>query len=154
MLLHNFSSLTRDDVGDLMTQVETQDTASKLSRTRGLKPFQKGSDSRRNTRGRPKTFDMLREIAQRIGAETIQDDNGDTIMRIEEVLRSLASSRDPQAKRIFLEYGYGKPVDKIETNLAPKTTLRLFYGHEEPGRQQPIAVNSEGTLRPLLPDAD
>ena len=61
-------------------------------------------------------------------------------------------------RRSFIEYAFGKPPDKIETNLAPKTTLRLYFAHEEPGWQRPggaiIGVNSEGTRRPLLPDVD
>ena len=52
--------------------------------------------------------------------------------RIERVLRKLASSSDPQALRIFLEYGFGRPVDRVEVGeLQPKTTLILHYGHEK-----------------------
>src|SRR5260370_33897865 len=111
--------------------METQDTAPKLSRTCGLKPFTKGPDPRRNTRGRPKNFDELRRLSQKIGAEKTTDSKGNVMTRIERVLRKLASSSDPQALRIFLEYGFGKPVDKIETTgFENKTTLTLFYGHE------------------------
>jgi hypothetical protein len=114
--------------------VETQDTASKLSRTRGLIPFKKGGDPRRNTRGRPKNFDELRRLSQRIGAEETTDSKGNVMTRIELVLRRLADSSDPHALRIFLEYGFGRPVDRVEVDgLRPKTTLRLFFAHEELG---------------------
>ncbi len=112
--------------------METQDTAPKLSRTRGLKPFTKGPDPRRNTRGRPKNFDELRRLSQKIGAEKTTDSKGNVMTRIERVLRKLASSSDPQALRIFLEYGFGRPVDRVEVGeLQPKTTLILHYGHEK-----------------------
>ncbi len=107
--------------------METQDTAPKLSRTRGLKPFTKGPDPRRNTRGRPKNFDELRRLSQKIGAEKTTDSKGNVMTRIERVLRKLASSSDPQALRIFLEYGFGVEVGEIQ----PKTTLILHYGHEK-----------------------
>ena len=63
-----------------------------------------------------------------------------------------------------VQYGFGKPPDEIETNLEPKTTLRLYYAHEFDkkfgdtkvvARSLPdSASNSEGTLRLSLPDAD
>ena len=137
------------------------------------RPFTKGGDPRRNTRGRPKTFDMLREIAQRIGGEKIQDANGETIMRVEEVLRRLACSKDPQALRIFLEYGFGRPVDRVELEELPKNRLILRFAHEADRElssfdcvppniaremqrrlKGPEAPNGEGTCsRPLLSDS-
>jgi hypothetical protein len=84
--------------------------------------------------------------------------------RLEVILRDWAGSKDAQKQIALIQYGYGKPVDKIGTNLAPTTTLRLYYAHEfdkklgDTGvvaRSLPYsAVNGEGTLRPLLPDAD
>jgi hypothetical protein len=78
--------------------------------------------------------------------------------RLEVILRDWAESKDAQKQLALIQYGYGKPVDKIETNLAPRTVLRLYYAHERPDLQQPdgpiIAVNGEGTRRSLLPDAD
>ena len=51
--------------------------------------------------------------------------------RIARVLRTLAASSDPQALRIFIEYGFGRPVDRVEVDeVRPKTTLRLFFAHE------------------------
>lgn len=123
------------------------------------KPFTAGSDPRRNTRGRPKNFDELRRLSQLIGAEETTDSKGNVMTRIEHVLRKLAASSDPQALRIFLEYGFGRPVDRVELEeLNPKTTLRLLFAHEEPCLLKPdgpiLAVNGERTRRPLLPGAD
>jgi hypothetical protein len=121
------------------------------------RPFRTG-DGRINRRGRPRNFDAFRELAQAIAHETTTDKNGNVITIAERILRSWAESKEPMLQRSFIEYAFGKPPDKIETNLAPKTTLRLYFAHEEPGWQQPggaiIGVNGEGTRRPLLPDAD
>jgi hypothetical protein len=46
------------------------------------KPFQKGGDARRNTRGRPRTFDALRELCQKICNERITFD-GESLTRLE-----------------------------------------------------------------------
>ena len=122
------------------------------------KPFTKGSDPRRNTRGRPKNFDELRRLSQLIGAEETTDSKGNVMTRIEHVLRKLAASSDPQALRIFLEYGFGRPVDRLEVDeVQPKPTLILHYAHERPDLVQPAgqikAVNGAVTRRPLLPGA-
>jgi hypothetical protein len=59
--------------------------------------------------------------------------------RIEVILRDWAGSKDAQKQIALVQYGYGKPPDKIETNLAPKTILRLYFDHETPDWQQPNA---------------
>jgi len=77
--------------------------------------------------------------------------------RLEAILRDWAGSKDAQKQIALVQYGYGKPPDKIETNLARKTILRLHWPHERPDLLQTggpiIAVNGEGTRRPLLPAA-
>jgi hypothetical protein len=123
------------------------------------RPFTRGTDPRRNTLGRPKNFDAFRELAQAIAHETTTDKNGNVITIAERILRSWAESKEPMLQRTFIEYAFGKPPDKIETTgLENKTRLILHYAHEMPGWKQPngptIAVNGEGTRRPLLPDAD
>ena len=111
------------------------------------------------------SVDELRRLSQRIGAEETTDNKGNVMTRIERVLRTLAASSDPQALRIFLEYGFGRPVDRVEVDeVRPKTTLRLFFAHEfdkkfgDPTVRARILPdsrsNGEGTRRRLLPDAD
>jgi hypothetical protein len=117
------------------------------------------ADRRINRRGRPRNFDAFRELAQAIAHETTTDKNGNVITIAERILRSWAESKEPMLQRSFIEYCYGKPPDKIETTgLENKTTLILHYAHEFPDSQQPdgpiIAVDGEGTRRPLLPEAD
>jgi len=136
------------------------------------KPFQNGGDPRRNTRGRPRTFDALRELCQKICNERITLD-GESLTRLEVILRDWSTSKDVQKQIALVQYGYGKPPDKIEaTGLENKPTLILHWPHEMPGWQPPddganyrsgrvfprslpdSASNGEGTRKPLLPDAD
>ena len=93
------------------------------------KPFVKGSDPRRNLKGRPKSFDEVRAIAQKIANET--ESNRRTA--IENVLRRWKHSIEPSLQRAFVEYAFGKVPDKIEaTGLENKTTLVLKFDHERP----------------------
>ena len=59
--------------------------------------------------------------------------DGEILTRLEVILRDWAGSKDAQKQIALVQYGYGKPVDKIETNLTPGTVLQLHYAHEMPG---------------------
>lgn len=110
-----------------------------MANEQNLKPFKKG-DYRINRRGRPRSFDKLRELAQQIAIEPAIDSktnqpiviNDKIITQIEAMFRQMI--RDPKRSALFLEYAYGKPkseidiylkreldeiLDKLETNLAP-----------------------------------
>jgi len=101
----------------------------KLSRTRGLRPFKKGHDPRRNLTGRPKSFDEFRKLVQSIMAETIETKAGR--MTAAEAMRYAVRSKDPALHRLAFEYAFGKVPDKIEaTGLEGKTTLILHFAHE------------------------
>ena len=80
-----------------------------------LKPFTKG-DKRINRKGRPKSFDALRKLAQQIAAEELQSTDGDTITRIEALLRVMSTSRNPADRKTFLEYAFGKPKEEVDVN--------------------------------------
>jgi len=80
-----------------------------------LKPFKK-KDPRINRHGRPKSFDVLRKLAQRIAAEPIAEKNGYTVTRIEAMLLAMSSSKNPSDRRAFLEYAYGKVKDEIDNS--------------------------------------
>ena len=104
---------------------DAQDTVSKQSRTRGLRPFKKG-DPRINRSGRPKSFDHFRELAQKI----INEGN-----QAEAILRSWA--KNPRHQRDLIEYAFGKVPEKIEaTGLENKTVLVLHFDHEKGVTQQ------------------
>lgn len=99
----------------------TQSTESKQRQLAGLRPFKAGPDPRRNLRGRPKTFDHFRELAQSLSKK------GEAL----KILRRWRDSKDAVLQMKFIEYAFGKVPDKLETTgLENKTTLILHYGHE------------------------
>ena len=93
-----------------------------------LKPFTKG-DKRINRNGRPKSFDQLRKLAQRIAAEDISPaDAAEAITRIEAMLKTMSSSRNPADKALFLAYAFGKPRDEVDvTSGGEKIELVVIY---------------------------
>ena len=102
-----------------------------------LKPFTKG-DPRINRKGRPKSFDALRELAQQIAHEGAQQGgqpiviNGHTVTVAEAILRSWATSKNPQLQRAFVEVAFGKVPDKVEMSgrdgEAIETVLKIIKG--------------------------
>lgn len=71
--------------------------------TKDLIPFTKG-DARINRKGRPRSFDKLRKLAQSIALE----DANETMTVIEVIMRKWATSKDPRLQTAFIEYAYGK----------------------------------------------
>ncbi len=97
---------------------------------RNLKKFGPGFDPRRNLKGRPKSFDQLREVAQEIAHRDIKGKNGQSITIAEAVLLKLASADDAPSLRTFLEFSFGKVPDKLDMTTEHKTKLFLNYAHE------------------------
>ncbi len=80
------------------------------------KPFTKG-DPRINRKGRPKSFDALRELARVIADEKIVSADGRVAMtRVELILREWAASKDPRKQQAFMEIAYGKVPQGIDVN--------------------------------------
>ena len=83
------------------------------------KPFVKG-DKRINRKGRPKSFDALRELALQIAHEKAQVKGEDVIVSgrkatiTEMILRQWATSKNAQLQRGFLEIAYGKVPDQVD----------------------------------------
>lgn len=73
------------------------------------KPFVKG-DARINRKGRPKSFDALRALAQQIAHETIDTQDGTQRTVIEAIVRRMVTE-DP---KLFLEYAFGKVPTPVE----------------------------------------
>jgi len=92
-----------------------------VANVENLKPFTKG-DPRINRKGRPRSFDALRTLAQQIAHEAAQSSgqplviNGHTVTVAEAILRSWATSKNPQLQRAFIEVAFGKVPDKIEVS--------------------------------------
>lgn len=95
------------------------------------KPFQKG-DPRINRKGRPKSFDALRELAQTIAHETATSAgqpvviDGHKATVAEMILRQWAASKNPQLQRAFIEVAYGKVPDNVELNSAGEIIFRVI----------------------------
>ena len=83
------------------------------------KPFVKG-DPRINRKGRPKSFDAMRELALQIAHEVAQSKgecvviNGKKATVTEMILRKWASSGNHILQKAFIEIAYGKVPDVKE----------------------------------------
>jgi hypothetical protein len=83
--------------------------------------FVKG-DPRINRKGRPKSFDALRELAKEIAHEIAKQKNGEPVRTrdgkpltvTEAILRSWSSSTNPKLQQAFIEIAYGKTPAAIE----------------------------------------
>jgi hypothetical protein len=90
------------------------------------KGFKKG-DPRINRKGRPRSFDALRELAQQIAHEVAKTPSGDPVIVeshkvsvAEIILRSWAQSKNPQLQRAFIEIAFGKVPDKVDLTTGGK----------------------------------
>ena len=87
------------------------------------RPFTKG-DPRINRKGRPKSFDGLRELAQLIGHEAVSV--GDKKLTVTEaILRQWAQSKNPILQRAFIEIAFGKVPDRTELTGADGKPLKI-----------------------------
>ena len=82
--------------------------------------FKKG-DPRINRKGRPKTFDALRALAQQIAHECATDKTGEPIVIsgrkvtvAEDILRKWASSSNAKLQQQFIEVAFGKVPQPLE----------------------------------------
>ena len=92
--------------------------ASNTGENRKPKPgtFEKGAgkDPRINRKGRPKSFDALRSLAQEIAHEAAKQGgqpvviDGHAVTVTEAIMRSWAVSKDPRLQQKFIEVAYGQ----------------------------------------------
>jgi predicted outer membrane protein len=89
--------------------------------------FSKG-DARINRKGRPKTFDELRALAQVIAHErtnvTAQDGHALTVA--EAILRQWAQSKKESLQIRFMEVAFGKVPDKLEMSGPDGDAIRII----------------------------
>lgn len=98
------------------------------------RPFTKG-DPRINRKGRPKSFDALRELARQISHEEAQSGgqpiviNGHTVTVAEALLRQLAQSKNPKDRQLFIEIAYGKVPNPVELTGKDGGPLAVEHTH-------------------------
>ena len=94
----------------------TTERSNTAGNSRGAtgRPFEPG-DPRINRKGRPKSFDKLRELAQQIGHETAKGRAGQEVVIdghivtvTEAILRQWAVSKNPKLQIAFMEIAFGK----------------------------------------------
>ena len=99
------------------------------------KGFTKG-DPRINRKGRPKSFDALRELAQTIAHEAALTAgqplviDGHIVTVAEAILRQWAQSKNPQLQQRFIEVAFGKVPDKLDIE-DHNVNLRVIYGEKK-----------------------
>ncbi len=89
--------------------------------------FQK-NDARINRKGRPKTFDAFRELAQQVAHEVAKiTENGEdaelvidghAVTVAEAIIRSWSKSSDPKLQIAFVEYAFGKVPNKDDLQVS------------------------------------
>jgi len=108
--------------------------------------FTKG-DPRINRKGKPRSFDALRELAQQIAHEEAKSGNAPVVIDghkatvAEMIMRQWASSKNPILQRAFIEIAFGKVPDKTE-----------LTGKDGGKIEQEITFTDESVLRKLLPE--
>jgi hypothetical protein len=108
-----------------------------------LKPFTKG-DPRINRKGRPKTFDALRELAQAIAHEEAQARDkatgelvpvvidGHKVSNAELLLRRWMSSQDARLQMHVMEIAFGRVPQPVEMSGPGGTPVVIRINDDDP----------------------
>ena len=100
-----------------------------MANEQNLKPFKKG-DPRINRKGRPKSFNGLRELARIIADEKAKSGNntlvidGHSVTVVEAIMRSWAMGKDKRKQQAFIEIAYGKVPDEVKTDTKMEITVK------------------------------
>jgi len=104
--------------------------------------FVKG-DPRINRKGRPKSFDALRELARQIAHEKARMKNkktgqvepvvinGHAVTVAEMILRQWSQSKNPKMQQHFIEIAFGKVPQNIDVTTGGQPIARLTWADSE-----------------------
>ena len=104
--------------------------------------FTKG-DPRINRKGRPKSFDQLRSLAQEIAHEAAKQSkeqggqpvviDGHVVTVTEAIMRQWAMSKDPRLQQKFIEVAYGQvpSVTRLEGQDGGPMIIKVVYENED-----------------------
>ena len=107
-----------------------------------LTPFVKG-DPRINRKGRPKSFDALRSLAQEIAHKAAKQSkeqgggpvviDGHVVTVTEAIMRQWAMSKDPRLQQKFIEVAYGQvpSVTRLEGQDGGPMVIKVVYENED-----------------------
>ena len=120
-------------------------TVRTMSNLKNLKPFKKGEDTRRNTKGRPKGTSDIRERFQEIVNNQKVRLNGKEIP-LEQFLmmRIINEARSGKlwAIKLFMDYTYGKPK-----SICPRCEQRHSEEYEERENYERRVKEAEEDIR-------
>ena len=86
-----------------------------------------------NRKGRPRTFDNLRELAQQIAHEEALSNgapvviNGHVVTVAEAIMRQWAQSKNYQLQKGFIEVAFGKVPDHVDITTDGKE-IKMYIG--------------------------
>lgn len=109
---------------------------SNTANNRKAGAFVKG-DPRINRKGRPKSFDALRSLAQAISHEAALVEgeplviDGHIVTVAEAILRQWANSKDPRMQQQFIEVAYGKVPAAVDVTNSDSLKVIIEYAHGE-----------------------
>jgi hypothetical protein len=101
-------------------------------------------DKRINRKGRPRSFDALRALAQQIAKETLTNGEGEVITRVELILRDWAASRNALLQKQFMEVAYGKVPDEVINSGAQK--VEIIVRHSDTAEPSHLTPEAEGDI--------
>ena len=79
-----------------------------------------------NRKGRPKSFDQLRILAQQLSHEIVKTPDGQRFTVTEAILRQWAQSKVPILQKQFIEIAFGKIPDNMELSQKGEIIIRVI----------------------------